>query len=154
MAQNGFTNLNPPPVSIPIGYDINYNTTAMDSYPVDGLVTNNAMIAQRIARLLITPTGALSAIDPDPNAINWGIDCRQFVNGKFSRAQFGNLQSQITNAILQDEQVANANVNLTIDNAGNMGINVLITTAVGPFSLTLSISNVTAAVVFEVNLNP
>jgi len=133
-----------------LGFDGGYDVANVDMLKVDTLVTGNQLVAQRIARMLFTPHGALASIDPDPSAGNWGWDCRQYVNGKLSPAQVSNAKAQIENAILQDEEVEDVEVQFALNQQnGNLAININISTSAGPFLLVIDPALVSAQLVFN-----
>lgn len=136
-----------------LGFDGAYNVTTVDMYKVDQLVTGNQLVGQRIARMMFTPRGALASIDPDPSAGNWGWDCRQYINATLSVAQRTQAVSQIENAVLQDEEVQDCNVQFILNNNnGNLAININIVTSNGPFLLVIDPQNVSAELVFNSGL--
>lgn len=137
-----------------LGFDVAYDVTTVDMYKVDSLVTGNQLVGQRIARMLFTPHGALANIDPDPSAGNWGWDCRQYLNAKFSQAQQNQAISQVENAVLQDEEVQNCSVQFNFGReTGKLSISLTITTANGPFQLVLDVNDVSAQIVFNSGFN-
>ena len=135
---------------VDFGYDEAYDVVNNDMFTVDSLVTGNKIVGQRVARMLMTPKGALSSIDPDLGALSWGWDCRQYINCALKPSEISQAQSQIQNAILMDEEVLDASVVFNMDrNTGNVNIDIKITTAIGPFSLVLTIDKVNSTVVFN-----
>lgn len=103
------------------------------------------LIGQRIYRRLTTPRGALALIGGNGDG---GWDVRQLVNMKMTPAKIAAAQQQIEGECLKDEQVSGAAVEVT-SSAGNATIAIALTTAFGPFRLTLNVSVLTAELVFE-----
>lgn len=123
-------------------------TQCVDDLPLISTQTTSPalIIGQRIARRLTTPRGALALIGDDPN---FGFDVRQYINAKLTAQQRATAESDVTNEILKDEQVLSADVSMVIADNGNVSLEIKFTAAAGPFSLTLNVSQVTAALVFN-----
>lgn len=103
------------------------------------------VIGQRIARRLQTPRGALALIGDDPD---FGFDVRQLVNGKYAPADIHAAQTTIQNEVQKDEQVDSAIVSISIGAGGLLAIGLQVVSAVGPFGLTLNVTDLTVDVVF------
>lgn len=113
---------------------------------IDRQVTDpKTLIAQRLARRLQTPRGALANIGDDPN---FGWDVRQYLNGKFTTSTTITAQEQIQSECLKDEQVATAKAAVTLVN-GTMTIALSIVSSAGPFTLTMNVNQLTTALVFN-----
>jgi hypothetical protein len=111
------------------------------------VITPQQIIGQRIARRLTTPRGALALIGDDGD---FGWDVRQLFNGKVSPTFIATAETQIAAECVKDQQVSNANVVLTFTQANSvMVIDINLTTAAGPFSLTLTVTQLTASLIFE-----
>jgi hypothetical protein len=104
------------------------------------------LIGQRIARRLTTPRGGLSAIGDDPG---FGWDVRQYTLGKMSATQLDQAQRQIAAECLKDEQVNSAIVSLSFVSGGSLSIKIDMITSNGPFTLTLTVSQLTTTLVFS-----
>lgn len=112
---------------------------------IDQLVLDpSQLVGQRIARRLTTPRGALALISDDPD---FGLDVRQYVNAKLSNADISSAQSSIQSEILKDEQVQNVAVSMVVS-GGAVNISINGNTAIGPFTLTLNVNQLTASLVF------
>jgi hypothetical protein len=138
------------PSVFPIGYfgtDISCTT---DLSTIDVLISNNDMVTQRLIRRLSTPNGAMNLIDPDP-ASTISTDLSQYVNAKIDTNTSLTIQNDVNNVCLQDQAVLNvttqtiaptiANRTLIINTSGN--------TSQGPFSLTISIDQLNATILYE-----
>ncbi len=123
------------------------DTTCVTDLPrIDVQVSDpRVLIGQRTARRLTTPRGALGLINDDPSV---GFDVRQFINAKLSPGQISAAQTQIKNEVLKDEQVLSADVRITLAQS-MLTINVQMTTAEGPFLLTLNVEDLTVAAIFN-----
>ena len=102
------------------------------------------LVAQRIIRRLTTPRGSLASVGDDPN---FGWDIRQLINAKLSPSSISQYQALIQGECLKDEQVSAATVTIS-GTDGNISVSVSLTSAVGPFSLTLPVQDLTAAQIF------
>ena len=122
-------------------------------------VSGRRCLAENLARRLITPRGTL--ID-DPN---YGYDLTGFTNADMAPSDIAQMQSGITSEFLKDERVTGAQVTVqfvgpsqvsaaqtaTISNPqptplGVIIINAVISDSTGPFTLVLSVSNVTVTI--------
>ncbi len=123
-------------------------TQCVDDIPLISTQTTSPalIIGQRLARRLTTPRGALALIGDDPN---FGFDVRQYINAKLTAQGRATAESNITNEILKDDQVQSADVAMVIADNGAVSIDIKFHAAAGPFSLTLNVSQVTAALVFN-----
>lgn len=115
---------------------------------VDVQITNPVqLIGQRLARRLQTPRGALAAINDDPN---FGWDVRQYINGKISPATIAAAQTQIQAECLKDEQLSACAVTIEyVRSTGLMTIQIGAVTSQGPFTLTLTVDELTVGAVFS-----
>lgn len=123
-------------------------TQCVNDLPLISTQTTNPalIVGQRVARRLTTPRGALGLFGDDPD---FGFDVRQYVNAKLSPAQISSAQSLITAEILKDQQVQSASVAMNFNADGAVSLDITLDLGAGPFSLTLNVSNVTSALVFN-----
>jgi hypothetical protein len=111
----------------------------------DVLVTDpRILVGQRVARALQTPHGALALIGGDPNR---GFDVRTLLKKKMSPADISQAQAQIKAEAEKDEAVQSANVALTFF-SGKLTVAVDLIGAMGPFSLVLTVGQLTTAQIF------
>lgn len=123
-------------------------------------VSGRTALVQNLARRLITTRGSLIYDQ------NYGFDLTQYVNSNLSSQDAAALVPQITAEMLKDQRVLSCSVSLQwvgitqvqaaligvvsdpmpIPN-GALVISVQITDGTGPFSLTLSVTSVTAQIV-------
>ncbi len=108
-----------------------------DMTPEGGVVTGNLVVAQAIARRLMTPRGRLIGYP------NYGYDLTQFCNGDIGDSDVPSIQSGIEAECLKDPRVASAVSSVSLDPSGLMTVKVTATSANGPFTLVLSVSQVT-----------
>ena len=106
------------------------------------------LIGQRTIRRLTTPRGALALINDDPN---FGFDVRQYVNAKLTPAQIATAQSNIQDEVTKDEEIESADVSFTLGAAGAISIDIAMQTLAGPFSMTLTVNELTTQAVFTFN---
>lgn len=112
---------------------------------VDVQVTDpKQLIGQRLARRLTTPRGALGLIGDDPDA---GLDVRQFLNAALSPRQISAIGQAVEAEALKDEQVASSAATVTFA-AGALTIALKVSSSVGPFQLTLSVSALNTSLIF------
>ena len=146
------------PVSAPVinpalGSDL---SGVSDLDPTMAEVSGRLCLSQNLARRLITPRGTL--ID-DPN---YGYDLTQYLNADIGPSDIAQIQAGVEAEFLKDERVLDATIvaqfvgptqvqaalTATIANPQPVPLGVLIITATvtdstGPFTLVLSVSNVT-----------
>jgi hypothetical protein len=127
---------------------INYGSDTScvtDLSRIDQQISNpTVLIAQRLARRLQTPRGALGLIGGDKTG---GLDVRQYTLGKSSPNDTAIAQQQIKSECMKDEEVQSVDVTVTPVSGG---ITIVITgvSSAGPFSLTMNVGQLTTAVVF------
>jgi hypothetical protein len=128
------------------GYD---TACVSDIGLVDVVLTSpQLVIGQRVARRLQTRRGGLSAIDPSDDAANFGLDVRQFALGRMAASSIGQVQTLIAAECTKDEEVGSADVTITFVDGGAMTIQIRLTSAVGPFTLTLNVTGLTVEAIF------
>jgi len=103
------------------------------------------LIGQRIIRRLTTPRGGLASIGDDAN---FGFDLRQLINTQLSPSSITRYQDQINAECMKDEEISNAVATISSSN-GTVTVSISLTSAAGPFSLTLPVQNLTAAQIFS-----
>lgn len=108
-----------------------------DFSPDLALATGRACLAQAIARRLITPRGGL--ID-DPN---YGYDLTQFVNDDLDVPDLARIEANTVAECNKDERVSSTTVKLTLAASGLLIVTVSLEDSAGPFSLVLSVTDVT-----------
>jgi hypothetical protein len=85
----------------------------------------------------MTPRGRLIGY-PD-----YGYDLTQFVNADMSPRELAALRAGAEAEALKDERVLSCDVSSTLESDGTLTIVGSIVTAIGPFDLTVSVSDVT-----------
>lgn len=103
-------------------------------------VSGRLLLAQAVARRLITPRGRLIG------SPNYGYDLTQFINDDLSLQGISRIQSATQDEIVKDERVLSASVSISLDMNGSMLVKVLLGDASGPFSLVLSVTQVSVSV--------
>ena len=126
-------------------YDYGHDLSCTDDLTaamveVDGLTT----LAQALYRRLITPRGGL--ID-DPN---YGFDASSLIDEGVTNRKLALIASQIDAELVKDERVRTSKTTGSwrrdIGNVGAYTTSTLVTTADGPFSLVLSITDVSVSI--------
>jgi hypothetical protein len=102
------------------------------------------LVGQRIMRRLTTPRGGLASIGDDPG---FGWDVRQLINARLSPSSIATYQQQIAAECMQDETVSTATATISNSN-GTITVSISLASAVGPFSLTLPVQDLTSAQIF------
>lgn len=119
-----------------LGTDV---SCVFDATPDMAMVTGRRCLAEAVARRLITPRGRLIG------SPNYGFDLTQFIHDDMSPGDLVRIGASATAEVKQDERVLAATVTLSIA-LGAMLAKVSIEDADGPFTLTLSITDVTVEI--------
>lgn len=102
-------------------------------------VTANRIVGEAIARRLITPRGRL--VD-DPN---YGYALSEFVNADLPAGELARIQAGVQGECVKDERVSTAKATIVLAGA-ILVATIVLTTAAGPFTLVLSVDDVTATI--------
>lgn len=102
-------------------------------------VTGNRIVAEAIARRLITPRGRL--VD-DPN---YGFALSEFVNADLTPADLAQIQAGVQAECVKDQRVRSATATVILAGAVLIAT-IVLTTGNGPFTLVLSVSDVSAQI--------
>ena len=103
------------------------------------MVGGKRAVGEAIARRLTCPRGQ-NAGDPD-----YGYDVSQFVEADLTQTDLSLMQSNIDRECEKDERVLSAASTVTLA-GGVLIISVVLTLATGPFTLVLSVSDVTTQI--------
>jgi hypothetical protein len=112
-----------------------------DLDPLLSMVSGQELMNQQMVHRLYTPTGSLLS---DPNAET--LDVREFISKGMSESDIPVIQSRIQACLLDDERINTVNVQITFNGQAasrRMTVYIRGTGALGPFSLTLSVSSLT-----------
>jgi phage baseplate assembly protein W len=113
-------------------------------YDIDGIlsvsrdlrvVNGRKALAVAIGRRLTTPRGSLFY------DLSYGHDVRQYLNAPSQPR--GRVEMQVTTEVLKDERVFDAEVTAFSASDEDLEITVLLTDALGPFSLTVTADKLT-----------
>lgn len=114
---------------------------------VDVVLTSaQLVIGQRVARRLQTRRGGLASVDPA--AADFGFDVRQLLLGRMSPSGLSQAQQQISAECTKDEEVDAADVTVSLVNGEAITIIIQLTSAAGPFVLTLNVVDLTIEAIF------
>ncbi len=123
-------------MSADLGTDV---SCVYDATPDMAMVTGRRCLAEAVARRLITPRGRLIG------SPNYGFDLTQYLNDDLSAGDLIRIASGATAEVKQDERVLAATVTISLT-LGVMLVKIAIEDADGPFTLTLSITDVTVEI--------
>jgi phage baseplate assembly protein W len=119
----------------PLGTDI---SSLPDLDPHFVLVSGIANLGQAIARRLETPRGGLF-YDP-----SYGTDIRDYLNASLSSNDLPRIASDVQAEALKDPRVRTASASVTFNSSSFcLSITLRCQTVAGPFTLVLSVSQVT-----------
>lgn len=99
----------------------------------------NRVVGEAIARRLISPRGS-NVGDP-----TYGFDLTQYLNSDLSPTDVTLIQEGISAECVKDERVLDATVTVVLT-GGVLIVTIFLQTAVGPFTLVLSVSSVTTQI--------
>ena len=102
----------------------------------------DSALAQAIARRIQTITGILAQIWDDPA---YGVDVRDYLNDTTTATSSAAVSARVESECLRDERVQSASCGAVIFN-GTMTLTIGLVDAQGPFTMVLSVSAVTVAV--------
>jgi len=116
--------------------DYGYDISTLINGDIDPLMaataTGQHLVAERCARRLTTRRGGLFY------DLNFGLDIRGYLNDTFTSATVFECSRAVESELEKDEEVASATATVTTPAPGTLRISVLIETALGPFQLVLS----------------
>jgi len=131
----------PSPAPVNFGTD----TSCTDSLRTGRLVSGPRLVAEACYRRLITPRGSLFGGDDEAN---YGLDLADLIGSVSTKAQVAALPGQIQTELLKDERITSASATVTASKSGpsvTYQISISAQTDAGPFSLVLSVSDVTVS---------
>lgn len=105
-----------------------------DIDPTGRSVTGNMLVAEAVARRWSTPAGALIG---DPN---YGYDLNEKINEDMSDRDIAAMNAELEAQALLDERVATCTVSSTLADDGVLTVIGKLETALGPFTMTVSVS--------------
>lgn len=124
--------------------DFGTDTSCLTGLRTGRLASGVQLVAEAIYRRLSTPRGMLRGGDDEAN---YGIDLADMIGQVSTPSQVAALPGQIQSEVKKDERVQEVTVTATAatGSAGDVtwAISIECTTALGPFSLVLSVNAVT-----------
>jgi phage baseplate assembly protein W len=104
-------------------------------------VTGNRLVGEAIFRRLTTPRGRLLSDR------NYGIDIRDYINADMGPKDVAAMQSAIHAECMRDDRIVGCDVLITppAEGDGTYVLTITLETGNGPFDLTLSVNDVTVA---------
>ncbi len=100
-------------------------------------VTGNRVVAEALARRLMTPRGRLIGYP------NYGYDLTQFVNADLSPRDLAGIKVGIVAECEKDERVESVDANVVLATDGTLTVTIAVVGTKGPFTLVLGVSQVT-----------
>ncbi len=112
----------------------------MDLDPNFALIGGPRVVAEAVARRLMTPRGGLLGTP------NYGIDLRAFLNAAMTPDTIASVKAAVQAEATEDERVLSASADVTFtESTQSLRVAVQGLTAVGPFSLVLAVSSLTVS---------
>ncbi len=127
------------PVSLP-----DFGTTlscTFDLDPMGAVVSGLTALSQALVRRITTPRGRLLT---DPN---YGYDVTGELNDDVTTQQVAAIGSAMDQEFLKDQRVFASLTTVTLASDGSLDTSSLIQSSLGPFSLVLSVSQVSVAII-------
>ncbi len=127
--------------------DFGYDTSCTTSLRTGRFAAGPRLVAEACFRRLSTPHGTLRGGDAEAD---YGLDLLNVIGNATTASAAAALPGQIQSELLKDERVSqvDATVNSSIDSAGAVSWTIAIeaTTDEGPFTLVLSVNDVTVEI--------
>jgi hypothetical protein len=108
-----------------------------DLDPTGAVDTPEHALAMAVARRFVVERGGLF-YDPE-----YGLDLRQYLNKGMTRGELFRLRFLVQSEAEKDERIISAEADVQFTSAQTLVVKLECTTALGPFSLTLSVSSLT-----------
>jgi len=127
-----------PPSQVNYGYDLGMGPSLQDLDPNMGEVSGRTVLIQSCIRRLITYRGTL-IYDP-----NYGTDVRTFLNDDIDTRKLGQFGAAVDAEMRKDQRILRSNTTVSFV-GGVLILSIGLVDQAGPFSLTLSISDVSVS---------
>lgn len=127
------------PASLP-----DFGTTlscVFDLDPMGATVSGLRTLSEAIVRRLTTPRGRLLT---DPN---YGYDLQGELNDDVTPQQAAAIGANVDHEVQKDQRVATSSTTATLNPDGSLNVSISVQSAAGPFTLVLSVSQVTVAII-------
>ena len=114
-----------------------------DSLRTGRFVSGVRLVAEAAYRRLITPRGTLRGGEEEEN---YGFDLSSLIGSVVTASDAAALEGRIANELLKDERISTVTAVVTMTKRGPstfFDVDVSATTAEGPFTLQLSVTDVT-----------
>lgn len=124
--------------------DYGYDTSCTDSLRTGRFSSGVKLVAEAAYRRLITQRGSLRGGEDEAN---YGFDLIGRLGSTTSASESAALQDEVQSELLKDERIESVTVSVSSVTKGpsvSWTVNVEATTALGTFSLVLSVNDVTA----------
>ncbi len=108
-----------------------------DMSPEGRIVTGHRVLAEALARRLMTPRGRLIGYP------NYGYDLTEWVNADVSARDIASIRANVQAECLKDERVESVNVSVVLAKDGTLTVTLNIEGSLGPFTMVLGVSEVT-----------
>jgi hypothetical protein len=121
-----------------------FGTTLSCTFDLDSMgavVSGLTALSQALVRRISTPRGRLLT---DPN---YGYDIQGELNDDVTTQQVGQIANNMDSEFLKDQRVFSSSTTVTLQSDGTLDTSSSITSALGPFSLVLNVSQVTVAII-------
>lgn len=123
--------------------DFGYDTSCLNGLNTGRFASGVRLVAEAAYRRLITPRGLLQGGDDEAN---YGLDLADLIGAVMTPSQIAAIPGQIESELLKDERIETVTATVTSVQTGpGVTLTILVdaSTAEGPFSLDLSVSQVT-----------
>lgn len=111
-----------------------------DIDPQARVVTGERVVAEAIARRLMTPRGRLIGYP------NYGFDLTQYVNADVSPRDIVGIRNGIAAECVKDDRVLKADASIVLADDSTFTVTIVLIGTQGPFTLVLGVSAVTVSI--------
>lgn len=126
--------------------DFGYDTSCVDSLRTGRFVSGVRLVAEAAYRRLITTRGMLQGGDDEAN---YGFDLADAIGSANTAATAAALPGQVESELMKDERIDSVTVTIVQTQVGPawaFNVTIEAQTALGPFSLVLSVTEVTTQI--------
>jgi phage baseplate assembly protein W len=122
-------------------HDYGTDLSVTDDFAADfHMSSGRRLLAEACVRRLLTPLGQLRRHPM------YGYDVRDEIGDDVSKADLARVSANVQTQLMRDERIVQCTCTATLDRAGAMTLDIVLTDGAGPFRLVLAVSSVTVSI--------